>query len=313
MSAPTASSWEKPIRVVKYLKRCPRMVFSYNWQDDDAELQVYSDANWAGCQRTRKSTPGGVIMKGGHLIKAWSRNQNIVALSSAESEFHATVKAAMEGIGMISMAASFGDKCTVRMHVDASAALGVIQRKGIGKISHLHTGALWLQEQQVKNVFSFKKINGTASPADWFTKHLSREAMDKYSVMLGAEKIEGRSDKAAQLHHLQRKVRQLRAQVRHKDNKISEGDMPDIEVDMVGDNFIGDVKKFEQRQDGVLDEKYQDWLKREFRLEGLSRSSVSMNGHASTVGQTCSADARRRLQTLLVRGGVLKYGGANLS
>ena len=130
---------------------------------------------------------GGVITKGRHLLKAWSRNQNIVALSSAESEFHATAKSAMEGIGMITMAASFGDRCTVRMHVDASAALGVIQRKEVGKIGHLHTGALWLQEQQVRNVISFKKVKGTANPADLSTKHLSRE------IVLRADPIRPRN------------------------------------------------------------------------------------------------------------------------
>ena len=56
-------------------------------------------------------------MRGKHLLKAWSRNQSIVTLSSAESEFHSTVKSAMEGLGMITLAASFGETCTVRMHV----------------------------------------------------------------------------------------------------------------------------------------------------------------------------------------------------
>ena len=180
MSAPTAQSWAKLIRVVKYLKKQPRLVIHYDWQEDDHELQVYSDANWAGCKRTRKSTSGGVILRGKHLIKAWSRNQNIIALSSAESEFHATVKAAVEGIGILTLAESYGDRCKIRLHVDASAALGVIQRKGIGKLRHLHTGALWLQEQQVRNVVAFQKISGLTNPADLLTKHLSREVIDKY-------------------------------------------------------------------------------------------------------------------------------------
>ena len=59
MSAPTAQSWAKLIRVVKYLKKQPRLVIHYDWQEDDHEFQVYSDANWAGCKKTRKSTSGG--------------------------------------------------------------------------------------------------------------------------------------------------------------------------------------------------------------------------------------------------------------
>ena len=277
MSSPTNSSWDKLIRVVKYLKRCPRLVISYDWQDEDAELQVYSDANWAGCRKTRKSTSGGGIMKGRHLLKAWSRNQNIVALSSAESEFHATVKAAMEGLGMITMAASFGDKCTVRLHVDASAALGVIQRKGVGKIRHLHTGALWLQEQQVRNVVAFQKINGTMNPADLFTKHLSREAMEKYTTMLGANKTEGRSDKAAQLHVLQRKVRQLRAQVKKKASINKDVDDDSRLKKFEEADFVGYVRQAEGKLEEALDEKYLDWMKHQCRSEGISKMIQSPN------------------------------------
>ena len=55
---------------------------------------------------------------------------------------------------------------------------------------------------------------GTLNPADLMTRYLLREAIDKYSEMFGAVKAEGRSIKAAQLHQLQRKVRQLRSQVK---------------------------------------------------------------------------------------------------
>ena len=270
MSSPTASSWEKLIRVVKYLHRCPRMIIRYAWQDFDGELQVFSDANWAGCKRTRKSTSGGVIMRGQHLIKAWSRNQNIVALSSAESEFHSTVKAAMEGIGMITMAASLGEKCTVRMHVDASAALGVIQRKGVGKIRHLHVGALWLQEQQVRNAIAFQKIPGTSNPADLFTKHLSREVIEKYIMMLGATHVDGRSDKAAQLHQLQKMVRQLRAQVKIKSEKLCHVEKPVIEVDTDELKFSEYVKQVENENEEALEEKYREWLRHQCQSEKMS-------------------------------------------
>ena len=189
----------------------------YQKQEAVSELDVYSDANWAGCKATRRSTSGGVIMRGQHLIKTWSKNQNSVSLSSAESEFHATLKAAVEGLGMITMASGFGDDYRVRLHVDASAALGVIQRKGVGKIRHLHAGSLWIQEQQVRNSIMFAKVKGTENPSDLFTKYLSREVIDGHLKSLRAEKTEGRADKAAQLHQLQRKLRQLKAQLKPSD------------------------------------------------------------------------------------------------
>ena len=112
------------MRVVEDPQNKPRQVIRYDHQEPMSEVDVHSGANWAGWKVTRRSTSGGVVMRGRHLIKCWSKSQNVISLSSAESEFHATVKAAVEGLGMRSMAQSFGDEFKVRMHADASAALG---------------------------------------------------------------------------------------------------------------------------------------------------------------------------------------------
>ena len=43
------------------------------------------------------------------------------------------MKGAVEGLGLVAMAQAFGDTYKVRLHVDASAALGIVQRKGVDK------------------------------------------------------------------------------------------------------------------------------------------------------------------------------------
>ena len=45
-----------------------------------------TDSDFAGCQRTRKSTSGGVICIGSHFLKGWSSTQQSVTRSSAEAE-----------------------------------------------------------------------------------------------------------------------------------------------------------------------------------------------------------------------------------
>ena len=71
-------------------------------------------------------------MLGKHLVKTWSKTQANIALSSAESEFYGTLKTAQESIGLISMAREFSTELKARLLVDASAALGVAQRLGVG-------------------------------------------------------------------------------------------------------------------------------------------------------------------------------------
>ena len=86
-------------RLGRYLRRRPRLFWHYPYQRAD-RLEVYSDTNWAGCIRTRKSTSGGCLMLGSHVLKTWSATQASLALSSGEAEFYGVVKGASIGIGM---------------------------------------------------------------------------------------------------------------------------------------------------------------------------------------------------------------------
>ena len=58
----------------------------YHWQDKPVSLDAYSDSDWGGDLVTRRSTSGGCILRGDHLLMHWSRTQQVVSLSSAEAE-----------------------------------------------------------------------------------------------------------------------------------------------------------------------------------------------------------------------------------
>ena len=92
MAAPTDLALAGLNRVGRYLEGRRRLVFKYEWQQSD-RIEVYSDTDWAGCPRTRKSTSGGGVLLGNHLIKSWSSTQSLIALSSGEAEFYGVVKA----------------------------------------------------------------------------------------------------------------------------------------------------------------------------------------------------------------------------
>ena len=94
MSAPTAGDMKKFVRLGRYLVGKPRAVALYPWQAARAVQDVFTDANWAGCKASRKSTSGGAMLLGSHVVRTWSKTQNTIAQSSAESELLAIVKAA---------------------------------------------------------------------------------------------------------------------------------------------------------------------------------------------------------------------------
>jgi len=53
MSKPTNGCWEKLKLLGRYFISQPRLIVRYPWQDIPQVLNVYSDADWAGCKTTR--------------------------------------------------------------------------------------------------------------------------------------------------------------------------------------------------------------------------------------------------------------------
>ena len=103
-------------------------------------------------------------MFNGCLLHDSSKQQGCIAQSSAESELLAIVRATSEALGMVSLAADFGVELQTRIHVDASAALGILERRGVGRVRHLDVGALLLQEQHLRRIVEFVKGITTWSP-----------------------------------------------------------------------------------------------------------------------------------------------------
>jgi hypothetical protein len=100
----------------------------------------------------------------------------------------------------MSLAADLGLVLDTRLHIDAAAALGILERRGVGKIRHLDVGALWLQEVQLRQKVAFMKIKGTSNPADLMTKHLPKDPINEYMEKLGFDFRDGRADVASKLH-----------------------------------------------------------------------------------------------------------------
>ena len=137
MARPTQGHKKKLRRLATYLAGVPRVVVSYPWQEYEEEIWGYSDSDWAGCKKTAKSTSGGVLMRGQHFIKSWSTTQKAISWSSAEAELIAAVKPAVSSSVQRKWWLTGMSEISARLLVDSSAAIGIMQRQGNGKMRHV--------------------------------------------------------------------------------------------------------------------------------------------------------------------------------
>ena len=196
MATPTEQSCKALRRIGRYLCGRPRLVYSYKRQELSA-IDVYVDTDWAGCARTRKSTSGGTVMLGSHAMKHWSSIQRSVTLSSGEAEFYGVVRGAGQGLGYQALLKDMGSVATLRVWTDSSAALGICSRQGLGKLRHLDTHTLWVQQAVRSKRRVLKKVLGEENPADLLTKHsLSKERLAKLTALYDCHFKDGRAESA---------------------------------------------------------------------------------------------------------------------
>ena len=132
-------------------------------------------------------------MVGGGNIKHWAKTQSTIALSSGEAELNGIGAGIAMGLGVQSICRDLGYDYKLRIHTDATAAIGIARRRGMGKIRHLDTTDLWVQEVVRSGRVELVKVLGAENPADIFTKYVERPLLQKMLEKIGMQQLEGRA------------------------------------------------------------------------------------------------------------------------
>ena len=170
MSKPKTRDDRRLKRLARYLKGSPRAVLQYPWQEWHENLVCAVDSDWAGCSKTRKSTSGGALYRGRHLLAHWSKTQSVIALSSGEAELNSALKGGVELLGAGEMIREMGGSPTLALHGDSSACQGTLSREGSGRIKHLQVRQLWLQGHIKDGSVRFQKVPRDDNTADALCK-----------------------------------------------------------------------------------------------------------------------------------------------
>lgn len=95
MHAPRDSHWTLVKHILHYIRGTMSLGLTLT-ASASIDLVAYSDADWAGCPDTRRSTSGYCVYLGPSLISWSSKRQPTVSRSSAEAEYRAVANAMAE-------------------------------------------------------------------------------------------------------------------------------------------------------------------------------------------------------------------------
>ena len=132
-------------------------------------------------------------MLGGHCVKHWAKTQPTIALSNGEAELSGIGSGIAQALGIQSIARDLGLDLKLRVHTDATAAIGIARRRGLGKIRHLDTSDLWVQEKVRSGQIELVKVLGSDNPADMMTKYVERPILTKMIAKSGMIALSGRA------------------------------------------------------------------------------------------------------------------------
>ncbi|KAJ0474222.1 putative RNA-directed DNA polymerase [Helianthus annuus] len=186
LHSPTVDHFRAVKRLLRYVKGTLSFGLSYS-SSHPPDIIGYSDADWARCLDTRRSTYGYSIFLGGNLVSWSAKKQPTVSRSSCESEYRAMANTAAELVWITHLLRELHalppDRPTLLC--DNKSALFMTQNP----VSHKRAKHIDLDYHFIRELVNSGKLYTKFVPtnlqvADIFTKSLPRAQFDVFRDML---------------------------------------------------------------------------------------------------------------------------------
>ena len=106
------------------------------------------------------------------------------------------MKGAAEGMGLQSVGRDLNTELSIHLYTDSSAAMGMVARRGMGRVRHIEVGELWIQDAVRHRKMTVSKVKGEENPLDILTKHVDRGKIQEHCNRSRVLPEEGRADSA---------------------------------------------------------------------------------------------------------------------
>ena len=185
---PGWAHWKQVQHIFKYLAGTKDLSLCYGPGQDSTQLQIFSDADYAGDIDSACSTSGHAIFIGKSLVNWSSKRQPVVAKSTTEAEYIAANEAGSDGVWFWNFCSELGypPSGPTPMWLDNQSAIHVGRNpEHHSWMRHLLPKFHWLREQVEDKVFSLEYVSTSSMWADGLTKPLDTVAHQRVCSLLG--------------------------------------------------------------------------------------------------------------------------------
>ncbi|GJX91769.1 uncharacterized mitochondrial protein-like protein [Tanacetum coccineum] len=186
LHAPTIAHFQSVKRILRYVKGTISFGLTFSRPHTNTIIG-YSDADWARCLDTRRSTYGYSIYLGGNLVSWSAKKQPTVSRSSCESEYRAMANTAAEIVWITHLLQELHalppDRPTLLC--DNKSALFMTQNPVSHKrAKHIDLDYHFIRELVHSGKLYTKFVPTNLQVADIFTKSLPRSQFETFRTML---------------------------------------------------------------------------------------------------------------------------------
>jgi hypothetical protein len=208
MSHPQIAHLDAVFHILRYIKKTANYGLFYA-RNDIKPLQGFTDADWASCTETRKSTGGYCFILAGSAITWQSKRQPTVSKSSTESEYISLSTGVSEATWLYRLLQEldFDSKPPSRiplsfnnsdissdliafqpisLHCDNQSAIKLAKNPVFhARTKHIEVHHHFIREKLLRGEICLNYISTDDQPADIFTKALPRIKFEQHRGALG--------------------------------------------------------------------------------------------------------------------------------
>jgi hypothetical protein len=173
-------------RILRYLRRTPDFGLLLH-RSSSSDLVVYTDADWAGCPDTRRSTSSYAVFLGDNMVSWSAKQQTVVSRSSAEAEYRVVANGVAEATWLCQLLhelQALPSRCTLIYCDNISAVYLSTNHVQHQRTKHVEIDLHFVREKVAIGQVRVLHVPTTSQFTDIFTKGLPSSVFNEFRSSL---------------------------------------------------------------------------------------------------------------------------------